>query len=227
MLYYEKKMKERDPEVDSAILHIAEINDKQNNDDIQYMGGAKAIIITPTRTITAESNNAIDSSSYNYYTSESCNILKNNKNNSNIKEPQQDVIGDDKEMNCCCCCFYDSRHNNHLNIPFEKWCFILGFLCPLVWFIGSSDCCGCRDSVGQDVLLWKKRCRIAATLALTIVIVTVAVVMIVNPSMFGLRSGNPGTQTSSSSDNAIRPGVPLNGTNVWGDTIAGVRPTFE
>ncbi|KAI8140324.1 hypothetical protein BJV82DRAFT_671753 [Fennellomyces sp. T-0311] len=109
------------------------------------------------------------------------------------------------------------------NAAFEKYCFFIGFVLPPVWFIGSSDCC--RDVGGQEVLAWKKRCRIAATLVLTVVIVTAAVFMIVNPSMFGLRSGNSSsTQTSSSTDRAIRPGVPVNGTNSWGDTVAGVQP---
>ncbi|KAI7854649.1 hypothetical protein BDC45DRAFT_605541 [Circinella umbellata] len=143
------------------------------------------------------------------------------KSNASTKKKNHENIDNDS--------YYDNDEENVIgNGIFEKCCFFIGFLFPLAWFIGSSDCFGCRDSAGQDALLWKKRCRIAATLALLVVIVTVAVVMIVNPSMFGLRSGNSsGTQTSSSSDNAIRPGVPLNGTNTWGDTIAGVRPSLS
>ena len=113
--------------------------------------------------------------------------------------------------------------DKHSSGTFEKWCFFIGFLAPPVWFIGSSDCC--RDVTGHEAFVWKKRCRIAATLVLTVGIVTAAVFMIVNPSMFGLRSGNSsGTQTSSGGERAIRPGVPLNGTNNWGDGVAGVQP---
>lgn len=105
----------------------------------------------------------------------------------------------------------------------EQVCFFLGFIFPPAWFIGSSDCCKCRDPLGPAALAWKKRCRIAATLFLTIGIGSAAVITIVSPSTFGLRTGNSsGTQTSSASDKAIRPGVPMNGTTTWQDAAAGV-----
>ncbi|KAL1933194.1 hypothetical protein VTP01DRAFT_8872 [Rhizomucor pusillus] len=111
----------------------------------------------------------------------------------------------------------------------ERLLFFLGFLFPLLWFVGSSDCCGCREAPpGSYALVWKKRCRIAATLFLTVAIVTAATIMIVHPSTFGLRTGNSsGTQTTSASDSAIRPGVPQNGTGTWGDTAAGISVQGE
>ncbi|KAI7901014.1 uncharacterized protein BX663DRAFT_487986 [Cokeromyces recurvatus] len=112
-------------------------------------------------------------------------------------------------------------------IIFEKYLFFIGFLCPLAWFLGSSTCRGRRVSdqhfYHPAIFLWKKRCRIAATLSLTIFIVIAAVVMVVNPKLFGLKTDYAtGAQTSSASNNAIRPGVPIIGTNDWGDTVAGI-----
>lgn len=101
-------------------------------------------------------------------------------------------------------------------ILIEKYLFYIGFVFPLAWFIGSTT-----RRYRHSSFIWKKRCRIAATLCLTLTIVTVAVVMVVNPQFFGLKS-DIGAQTSSASNNAIRPGVPIIGTNDFGDTVAGI-----
>ncbi|KAI9008752.1 hypothetical protein CLU79DRAFT_776743 [Phycomyces nitens] len=103
--------------------------------------------------------------------------------------------------------------------PVERCLFCLGFIVPPAWFIGSSDC-GCWF-VSEEGAVWKKRCRISTTLLLTCLIVTAAVVMIFKPSTFGLRSLNSSVQTSSTLDTAVRPGVPMNGSNDWGDALAG------
>jgi hypothetical protein len=100
----------------------------------------------------------------------------------------------------------------------ERWMFFLGFIFPPAWFIGSSYC-GSTGSFN----IWKKRCRIATTLFLTGVIVTVAVVMVIKPELFGLRADySSGAQTSIGTDSAIRPGVPVTGTSNWGDVVAGL-----
>lgn len=101
-------------------------------------------------------------------------------------------------------------------ILIEKYLFFLGFIIPIAWFIGSTT-----RRYRYSSFIWKKRCRIAATLSLTMTIVICAVVMVVNPSLFGLKS-DIGAQTSAATNNAIRPGVPIIGTNDWGDTVAGL-----
>ncbi|KAG2201353.1 hypothetical protein INT47_001441 [Mucor saturninus] len=98
----------------------------------------------------------------------------------------------------------------------EKYLFYIGFVFPLAWFIGSTT-----RRYRHSSYIWKKRCRIAATLCLTLTIVSIAVVTVVNPQLFGLKS-DIGAQTSSASNNAIRPGVPIIGTNDYGDTVAGI-----
>ncbi|KAI9471855.1 MAG: hypothetical protein EXX96DRAFT_581995 [Benjaminiella poitrasii] len=119
--------------------------------------------------------------------------------------------------------------NNKNIIVFEKYLFFIGFVCPIAWFLGSSSCRGRRDRDRSHfyhpaIFLWKKRCRIAATLSLTLLIVIAAIVMVVNPKLFGLKTESyaTGAQTSSATNNAIRPGVPIIGTNDWGDTVAGI-----
>ncbi|KAL9547989.1 hypothetical protein MBANPS3_005905 [Mucor bainieri] len=110
----------------------------------------------------------------------------------------------------------------------EKYLFFIGFAVPIAWFIGSSSCGGGRDhkdnnkALCYSAFVWKKRCRIAATLSLTLLIVIAAVVMVVNPQLFGLKTELTGAQTSSATSNAIRPGVPLIGETDWGDTVAGI-----
>ncbi|KAI8885126.1 hypothetical protein K501DRAFT_271029 [Backusella circina FSU 941] len=100
----------------------------------------------------------------------------------------------------------------------EKWMFFLGFIFPAMWFLGSSYC-GNTGSFN----IWKKRCRIATTLFLTGITVTVAVVMVIKPELFGLRADySSGAQISLSTDSAIRPGVPVTGTSNWGDVVAGL-----
>lgn len=96
----------------------------------------------------------------------------------------------------------------------EKYLFFIGFIFPLAWFIGS------RKSGSSYV--WKKRCRIASTLSLVLLIVLAAIIMVVNPSLVGLKADNSSAQTSSATNNAIRPGVPVIGTNDYGDTVAGI-----
>ncbi|KAI8376290.1 uncharacterized protein BYT42DRAFT_574100 [Radiomyces spectabilis] len=114
-----------------------------------------------------------------------------------------------------------SAPSSPFHLVIERYMFFLGFLCPLAWFIGSSNLVGSQSPL--ESYLWKKRCRIAATLCLTAVIVIVAVVMVVKPSTFGLRTSNSSSaQTVSSSKDAVRPGVPVNGSNTWGDAVAGV-----
>lgn len=98
----------------------------------------------------------------------------------------------------------------------EKYLFYIGFIFPIAWFVGSTT-----RRYRHSSYIWKKRCRIAVTLCLTLTIVAVAVVMVVNPQSFGLKS-DIGAQTSSASNNAIRPGVPIIGTNDLGDTVAGI-----
>lgn len=98
----------------------------------------------------------------------------------------------------------------------EKYLFYIGFVFPLAWFIGSTT-----RRYRHSSFVWKKRCRIAATLCLTLTIVSIAVVTVINPQLFGLKS-DIGAQTSSASNNAIRPGVPIIGTNDYGDTVAGI-----
>ncbi|KAI8981731.1 hypothetical protein BDF20DRAFT_834419 [Mycotypha africana] len=106
----------------------------------------------------------------------------------------------------------------------EKYLFLIGFLFPIAWFIGSSSYYGNLRTLSSSAFIWKKRCRIAATLCLTSGIVVCAIVMVVNPKLFGLKTAEyyASAQTSSSSNTAIRPGVPLIGTNDWGDTVAGL-----
>lgn len=101
-------------------------------------------------------------------------------------------------------------------IVIERYLFFIGFIFPIAWFIGSTT-----RRYSYSSFIWKKRCRIASTLCLTMAIVIVAVVMVVNPKLFGLKS-DIGAQTSSATNNAIRPGVPIIGTNDWGDTVAGI-----
>ncbi|CAO3621797.1 unnamed protein product [Mucor fragilis] len=104
----------------------------------------------------------------------------------------------------------------------EKYLFFVGFAVPIAWFIGSSSCGRDSRALCYSAFEWKKRCRIAATLSLTLLIVVAAVVMVVNPQLFGLKTELTGAQTSSATHNAIRPGVPIIGTNDWGDTVAGI-----
>ncbi|KAI8992237.1 hypothetical protein BDB01DRAFT_832561 [Pilobolus umbonatus] len=100
----------------------------------------------------------------------------------------------------------------------EKYLFYIGFAIPVTWFIGSS-----YWGDHQSSLIWKKRCRIASTIVLTFVILAVVVLMVVIPSIFGLKSDYvSGGQTSSSSQSANRPGVPLSDSRNWGDIMAGV-----
>lgn len=104
----------------------------------------------------------------------------------------------------------------------EKYLFFIGFAVPVAWFIGSSSCGKDNKELCYSAFVWKKRCRIAATLCLTLLIVIAAVAMVVNPQLFGLKTEFTGAQTSSATNNAIRPGVPIIGTNDWGDTVAGI-----
>lgn len=106
-------------------------------------------------------------------------------------------------------------------IVLEKYLFFIGFALPIVWFIGSSSW---GNQHTFEAFIWRKRCRIAATLTLTLLIVIAAIVMVVNPKLFGLKADNyaSGAQTFSATNNAIRPGVPIIGTNDWGDTVAGI-----
>lgn len=106
-------------------------------------------------------------------------------------------------------------------IVIEKYLFFIGFIIPVVWFIGSSSF---GNQHTYEAFVWKKRCQIAATLTLTLAIVIAAIVMVVNPKLFGLKTEYyvSGAQTFSATNNAIRPGVPIIGTNDWGDTVAGI-----
>lgn len=105
----------------------------------------------------------------------------------------------------------------------EKYCFFIGFLFPPAWFIGSSQSC-CNEHPRQSyALAWQKRCRIGAVLFLTGCIVAIALIMVLNPSTFGLRGNSSGAQTSSDSESAIRPGVPTNNSGNWDEIMAGVR----
>ncbi|KAI8078218.1 uncharacterized protein B0P05DRAFT_542967 [Gilbertella persicaria] len=101
----------------------------------------------------------------------------------------------------------------------EKYLFFFGFIFPIAWFAGSSS----WGTKTPSAFLWKKRCRIAATLSLTILIVLSAIIMVVNPGLVGLKTEYyaTGAQTSSASNSAIRPGVPLIGGNGFGDAVAG------
>ncbi|CAO3679344.1 unnamed protein product [Umbelopsis ramanniana] len=102
-----------------------------------------------------------------------------------------------------------------------KWLFFLGFLCPILWVIGSK--LSLNDFNAQNGFIWKKRCRIAVTIMLTLGIVGSVLVMIFNPQAFGLRKNTSvGPQTSSNSNAALRPDVPVNGTSTTGDIIAGI-----
>ncbi|KAI9284111.1 hypothetical protein BC943DRAFT_361458 [Umbelopsis sp. AD052] len=102
-----------------------------------------------------------------------------------------------------------------------KWFFFLGFLCPILWVIGSK--LSLNDYNAQNGFIWKKRCRIAVTIMLTLGIVGSVLVMIFNPQAFGLRKNTSvGPQTSSNSNSALRPDVPVNGTSTTGDIIAGI-----
>ncbi|GAA5797578.1 hypothetical protein HPULCUR_002966 [Helicostylum pulchrum] len=101
-------------------------------------------------------------------------------------------------------------------IPIEKYLFYIGFVFPIAWFIGSTT-----KGYSYSSYVWKKRCRIAVTLMLVLAIVMVATVMVVKPTLFGLKS-DIGAQTSAATNNAIRPGVPILGTNDFGDTVAGI-----
>lgn len=103
----------------------------------------------------------------------------------------------------------------------SKWLFFLGFLCPVLWVIGSK--LSLNDFNAQNGFIWKKRCRIAVTIMLTLGIVGSVLVMIFNPQAFGLRKNTSvGPQTSSNSNAALRPDVPVNGTSTTGDIIAGI-----
>ncbi|KAG2178613.1 hypothetical protein INT44_001766 [Umbelopsis vinacea] len=96
-----------------------------------------------------------------------------------------------------------------------------GFLCPILWVIGSK--LSLNDYNAQNGFIWKKRCRIAVTIMLTLGIVGSVLVMILNPQAFGLRKNTSvGPQTSSNSNSALRPDVPVNGTSTTGDIIAGI-----
>lgn len=102
-----------------------------------------------------------------------------------------------------------------------KWLFFLGFLCPILWVIGSKLVL--KDSDLEHGFIWKKRCRIAVTIMLTLGIVASVLVMIFNPQAFGLRRNtSAGPQTSSNSNSALRPDVPVNGTSTTGNIIAGI-----
>jgi hypothetical protein len=102
-----------------------------------------------------------------------------------------------------------------------KWFFFLGFFCPILWIIGSK--LSLNDYNAQNGFIWKKRCRIAVTIMLTLGIVGSVLVMIFNPQAFGLRKNTSvGPQTSSNSNEALRPDVPVNGTSTTGDIIAGI-----
>ncbi|KAI9304135.1 hypothetical protein BJ944DRAFT_240833 [Cunninghamella echinulata] len=120
------------------------------------------------------------------------------------------------------------------NIIKEQYFFFIGFIFPLVWLIGSTQW-SCISTNGNNnnsnnkadinpkADKWKQRCRIASVIFLTTCIVIAALIMIFKPSAFGLlSSSNPTAQTSSSSDSANRPGVPIQGSNNIGDTIAGM-----
>ncbi|ORX45892.1 hypothetical protein DM01DRAFT_313925 [Hesseltinella vesiculosa] len=103
----------------------------------------------------------------------------------------------------------------------EQGMFLLGFVFPPAWFIGSMDGSCCQEyEKEQDP--WRTRCRMAATLFLTLCIVTVVLLMVFKPSTFGLLTSNTAAQTSSATQAANRPGVPINGSTTWDDTMAGL-----
>ncbi|CAO3698010.1 unnamed protein product [Rhizopus stolonifer] len=96
----------------------------------------------------------------------------------------------------------------------EKYLFFMGFIFPIAWFIGSAYRCGDR----QATFVWRKRCTVASTLLLTVVSISIAIVMVVKPDTFGLRTSNGGNQKTS----AIRPGVPIANSSDWSDAAAGI-----
>ncbi|KAI8060364.1 hypothetical protein BC940DRAFT_371371 [Gongronella butleri] len=106
-------------------------------------------------------------------------------------------------------------------VTMEQCMFMVGFVFPLAWFVGSTDG-NCCQRYEKEADSWRKRCRIAATLFLTICIVAVVLLMVFKPSTFGLLTSNTSAQTSSATKAANRPGVPVNGSTTWGDTIAGL-----
>ncbi|KAH8551978.1 hypothetical protein BGW37DRAFT_520248 [Umbelopsis sp. PMI_123] len=109
---------------------------------------------------------------------------------------------------------------SHIRV-WTKWLFFLGFLCPVLWVIGSR--LSLKDCNSQAGFIWKKRCRIAVTIMLTLGIVGSVLIMIFNPQAFGLRKNTAaGPQTSSNSNSALRPDVPVNGTSTTGDILAGI-----
>lgn len=97
----------------------------------------------------------------------------------------------------------------------EKYLFFIGFIFPIAWFIGSAYRCGNR----QATFVWRKRCIVASTLVFTLVSISVAIIMVVNPDTFGLRSNPTQDQTSTT---AIKPGVPIGNSSDWSDTAAGI-----
>lgn len=102
-----------------------------------------------------------------------------------------------------------------------KWFFFLGFICPILWIIGSR--LPLKDAISDQSFPWKKRCRIAVTIVLTLSIVGSVLALIFNPQAFGLRQNtSSGPQTSSNSNSALRPDVPVNGTSTTGDIVAGM-----
>ncbi|CAO3686142.1 unnamed protein product [Umbelopsis vinacea] len=112
----------------------------------------------------------------------------------------------------------ETKANNRI---WTKWLFFLGFLFPILWIIGSR--LSLKDYNSDQGFIWKKRCRIAVTIMLTLGIVASVLVMIFNPQAFGLRRNtSAGPQTSSNSNSALRPDVPVNGTSTTGDIIAGI-----
>ncbi|KAI8356185.1 hypothetical protein BD560DRAFT_426520 [Blakeslea trispora] len=106
--------------------------------------------------------------------------------------------------------------------PIEMYFFFMGFLFPLAWFVGSGS--WSTKALDSSSFLWKKRCRIAATLSLTLLIGIAAIIMVANPQLVGIKAEYyaTGAQTSSASNSAIRPGVPLIGQNGFGETMAGI-----
>jgi hypothetical protein len=131
---------------------------------------------------------------------------KYNKNG--VVGEERELYGNDKNI--------EKDEEEEKGILVEKYLFFIGIILPIAWFIGSTT-----RSYKYSSYIWKKRCRIAATLCLTVAIVIAAIVMVVNPKLFGLKT-DIGAQTSSASNDAIRPGVPIIGTNDWGDTVAGI-----
>ncbi|CAO3625640.1 unnamed protein product [Cunninghamella blakesleeana] len=112
----------------------------------------------------------------------------------------------------------------------EKWFFFIGFLFPLAWLFGSKQW-SCLSSSNnnnkQDVMnpiaeKWKRRCQIASIIFLTTCIVIAVIIMTFKPDAFGLIQTNSSAQTASASDSANRPGVPIKGSDNFGDTVAGI-----